>query len=107
MRIRNQSFENERVELDGNAFESCTFTNTHLVFQGTGPVSLVDCAFADNIQWEFTGPAANTMQFLKLLVESSGDYGKALILQTFPPLKDMVKPEFLAKFSARKVPQNV
>lgn len=99
MRIKNQTFEeSDTVDLDGNAFEGCTFNNSRMVFRALAAVSFVNCRFKD-VRWEFNGPAALTMMFIKTLTESAGDYGLGLLVNTFPALKDSLKPEVVAKLS--------
>lgn len=92
MRIKNQTFDAERVELDGNSFENCIFNGSTMYFTGSKPVSFLGCEFHD-VRWEFSGAAALTVQFLKALTDASGDYGRGLLMQTFPAIKEWVKPE--------------
>lgn len=103
MKIKNQTFAaGEVVELDGNTFEGCTFSGCHMVFRGLGtPVGFASSIFGQNITWEFAGAASIPVQFLKVLVENTGDYGKQALLAVFPSIKDWIKPEILAA-AARK-----
>ena len=95
MRIRDRTFVvGERVELDGNTFENCKFSGCDMVFRGLGsPVGFEDSTFGQDITWEFAGPASIPVQFLKQLIESTGDYGRQVLLTVFPATKDWIKPE--------------
>ncbi len=66
MIAQNKTFKGRQVSLDGSAFDGCTFDKCHLVFSGYIPVSLENCNFND-CTWEFTGPATNTIVFMKAL----------------------------------------
>lgn len=64
MKFERMPFENQRVELDGNEFVDCIFTNCTLVFAGTQRVVWmgnrnIDCT------WKFEGSALLTVLFLK------------------------------------------
>src|SRR6266576_999349 len=96
VRIKSQKFEpGERVELDGNSFEHCQFDKCVMLFRATSAVSFDDCSFND-VLWHFEGPASLTVQFMKAISEAAEDYGWGLIVNTFPILKDWIKPEILA-----------
>lgn len=99
MRIKHQEFVDDDVRLDGNQFEHCTFTNCRMHFQALSPVGLQHCTF-NNVSWHFSGPASLTLDFVRAMMEMSGedDYGRILFVNTFPALKDWIKPEILAKF---------
>jgi hypothetical protein len=97
VKIRSQKFSpGERIDLDGNSFENCQFDQTVMVFQANAPVSFEGCTF-NAVLWNFDGKASLTVQFIKALSEATGDYGRALIVNTFPSLKDWMKPEALSK----------
>lgn len=75
-------FENMTVRLDGCQFISCKFISCNLEYSGLGQVSLVQCEF-DNVKWSFTGPAKNTLQFLRGLYHGMGEQGRQLVDITF------------------------
>ena len=83
---QNNEYEGVNVHLDGKGFKRCVFTNCRLIFDGTGPVSLVECEFTD-VAWEFTGPAKNTLAFLGALYHGMGESGKKVVESTFEHLR--------------------
>jgi hypothetical protein len=77
------TFTNERVVLDGNDYRNCTFTNCHMVFNGTAPVSLHGISFI-SCQWTFDGPAGLTINFMTALYHAGM---KELIDGTFENIR--------------------
>jgi hypothetical protein len=63
---KGQTFEGEMVSIDGSTFRDCQFIKCVLYFSGLLPVDLRGSSFTE-CQWEFVGPAANTMGFLGAL----------------------------------------
>ena len=63
-----QRFEDQTISLDGSTFRDCTFTNCAFLFSALLPVILQGSAFV-NCRWEFVGPAANTMAFIRSLYQ--------------------------------------
>lgn len=61
-----QRFEDQTISLDGGTFRDCTFTNCVFLFSAVLPVILQGSSF-DKCRWEFVGPAANTMAFIRSL----------------------------------------
>ena len=64
MIAKNQKFIGLRISLDGGAFHECTFDGCHLVYSGFLPVTLDECTYR-NCEWEFAGPALNTLNFMQ------------------------------------------
>ncbi len=60
-RYVDQVFENQRMEVTGNAFEGCTFKRCRIVFSALEPVSFIDCHFAE-CDWVFAGPAGTALE---------------------------------------------
>jgi hypothetical protein len=87
MQFVKSNFAGGKVQLDGNEFIRCRFENTTLVFSAKGPVSMVDCTFANNVAWTFEGPAALTLAFLNALYHGAGDGGKQLVESTFANIR--------------------
>jgi hypothetical protein len=58
-----------RVPLDNGRFVGCRFMNARLVYGGLGGVQLEDCSFHE-VEFEFVGPAANTLAFLQAMSRS-------------------------------------
>jgi hypothetical protein len=57
------------VRLDHAAFIDCHFRKAVLVYAGVGPTELTGCRF-EAAEFEFDGPAANTLSFLKAMSHS-------------------------------------
>jgi hypothetical protein len=77
MNATGQAFADQTVYLDGCAYYNCRFTDCNLVYSGLMPVTLVGCTFL-NCKFDFSGPAANTLQFLHLLAGAGGDARKVV-----------------------------
>lgn len=61
-----QRFENQTISLDGATLRDCTFVNCVFLFSALLPV-ILDASSFNNCRWEFVGPAANTMAFIRSL----------------------------------------
>jgi hypothetical protein len=49
-------------------------------------VALENCTF-DNVTWSFSGPAANTVNFLRALYHGAGEGGKKLVEDTLQNIR--------------------
>lgn len=98
MKIRNQEFNADEVELDGNSFEGCTFRKCKMQYRGKARVDLSECVF-ENVEWSFLDEAQLTASFLRVLTETTADYGRSLLVNSFPCLRDWIQPEHLAKLA--------
>jgi hypothetical protein len=78
-----KKFKGAVINLDGGTFEDCVFESCVLVFSGLMPTNLKGNTFSE-CQWEFAGPAANTIAFMTAL-HSGG--GAALIEKTLEEIK--------------------
>lgn len=67
----NKKFKDTTINLDGGTFEGCTFENCILLFSGLMPPTLKNNSFT-GCQWEFAGPAENTLRFLTALYSGGG-----------------------------------
>ena len=83
-------YENITVKLDDNEFLRCKFLNCRLEYSGSGRMSMVECSFV-NTQWAFTGPAKNTLQFMRAVYHGTGGGGKKMIERTFEMIKEPPK----------------
>ncbi len=83
--IRN-NYKNTKVTLDNNEFSYCTFENCVMEFAGTGPVALTNCTF-NKVSWTFSGPAENTLKFMKAMYHGMGEGGRQVIEKTFEEIK--------------------
>jgi hypothetical protein len=70
-KFHGNTYQNETVNLDGNAYEECTFINCRLVFSGLGAVGLRGCRL-ENCSFNFEGAAANAIAFLNALAGDPG-----------------------------------
>jgi hypothetical protein len=43
--IFRQHYKNESVELDGKEFVECTFVNVKFIYNGSGPVNMINCLY--------------------------------------------------------------
>lgn len=96
MKITDRSYWNETIELDGNDFRRCTFTECKLVLRARWGVTMLECTF-ENCEWSFAGAAALVIKFLRSISDSPGDYGPTLLLSMFTALRPMLKEDVLAK----------
>lgn len=63
MKYEGQTFEDMRVELDGNEYRGCTFTRCTFVYRGGGVPVLSGCT-VNEMNFAFDDAAGRTMLFL-------------------------------------------
>lgn len=99
MHIKDQELINDDVQLDGNQFTKCIFRRCRMHFRAKAPVALNECVL-DNVSWHFSESAALTLDFMRAMTElvDNEDFGRLLLINTFPKLKEWVKPEILESF---------
>lgn len=83
---KNNVYRNIQVKLYNNAYTNCLFEGCTMEYSGTRPVSMSGCSF-NNVKWVFSGPAQNTLQFMRALYHGMDDGGKKLIEQTFDNIR--------------------
>lgn len=88
MLFDNSIFDRQTVDLDGNTYKNCTFTNCHLRFSGNGSVTLMGGAIDPSCQFVLNGPAEVTLKFLAAL------YGAGLQTQVESILNGIRKNAF-------------
>lgn len=82
----NQTFEDLTIALDGGTFHGCTFVRCRLRFSGLAMPELGGGNRFDSCEWDFLGPAGNTLAFLQVL---SRDYGGAdMVENIFARIRD-------------------
>lgn len=86
MNFEGKSFKNETVDIDFNHFSNCQFEKCTLVYHGYGVIGMEGCSF-NEVNWTFSGAAANTLKFMSGLYHGAGEGGKNLIESTFENLK--------------------
>jgi len=64
--VRDRRFRNERVEIDGKRFTSCTFEGCELIYSG-GDVEFGAGCVVDQCRPQFSGPARRTVLLLSAL----------------------------------------
>jgi hypothetical protein len=69
MIARNQTFNDMTISMDGGSFYGCTFNRCKLQFSGLLPITL-DRGNYHDCNWEFSGPAANTVTFMTALYKA-------------------------------------
>lgn len=82
--VVDKELRGESIPLDGRRFERCHFVSCELIFSGTAPTELADCAF-EACTWSFDGPAAATIEFVRNLAAALGPDGEDLIRGTYSP----------------------
>ena len=83
-----KTYRDQTVVLDGNEFDQCVFENCTLEYQGVKVVNLSGSTL-NNCQWSFKGPAANAVQFMSAMYQSSPQ-GALLIESTFNTIRGIV-----------------
>lgn len=72
MHYVNRIFENLRLEVSGNRYDGCTFTNCEIVFTCREPHHAHHCTFID-CRFTFEGPADDTIAILQNLYSVGGE----------------------------------
>jgi len=83
--IRDQSFTDQRIELDGKLFVRCTFVRCILVYAGGDGGGISGCTI-NNCVWKFERAAANTIGFMAAMYHS-GEGGRDLIEGTIKNIR--------------------
>lgn len=97
--VNNGEFVSADVELDSSRYYNCQFTNCRMIYRASGPVTLSHCTFI-NVTWHFAGAAGDAINFLRVLSNDGGDNIRALLVHTFPAIRDWIRPEILANLDA-------
>lgn len=87
MEYRDQTFENETIQLDGNTFTGCTFQNCMLVFDGTEPPNLGANQFRGDVVLTLRGNAVALAHLLSMLCLRGGDGGRDIVDQVFDQIR--------------------
>ena len=70
--IRNKTFKNETVELDGFAFYNCIFNGVHFIFRGRSEFGFDNPGFTGQTTMEFADSARLTLTALDALYRTGG-----------------------------------
>ncbi|MDQ3513573.1 MAG: hypothetical protein M3462_07905 [Chloroflexota bacterium] len=85
--IVDQTFEDERLEVDGTTFERSVFKRCRIVFSAIDTVSFKQCHF-DSCEWVLGGSARSTMLYLSALYLGLGTGGRDLVETMFSSIRD-------------------
>ncbi len=77
MHYMNQSFKDEKIDLDGKTFHNCVFENCELIFNGDRPPTFSDNQYLDT-QFVMTGPAVRTVYLLSNIYHA-GEGGRQVV----------------------------
>lgn len=83
---RGQTFADQRVALDGNEYENCTFRNVTLVYAGGALPAIRNCTL-EQFNLAFEGGAENTLAFLRALSGPQSGF-RGLVEGTFKAILD-------------------
>lgn len=86
MQYQNQTFKNERVELDGKMFHHCEFDKCELVFSGDRPPTFSDNRFVDTV-FVLTDQATRTLYLLSNIYHA-GEGGKEIVEKLFNDIRE-------------------
>ena len=64
MKIHEQNFEHETIDLDFNDFDACKFNNCVMQIHGFGSFTFANCEFSDDCRFEFADRSRNTLKVL-------------------------------------------
>ncbi|HKC47855.1 MAG TPA: hypothetical protein VKB45_12565 [Gemmatimonadales bacterium] len=84
---RDQTFTDQRIELDGKLFVRCTFVRCILVYSGGDGGGISGCTI-NNCVWKLEGAAANTVGFMAAMYHS-GESGRDLIEGTIKNIREI------------------
>ena len=81
-----KQFNGGEVVLDGEQFSGCTFTRCRIIYRASTPATVAGNTF-EACGYEFEGPAANTIHFLRDLYHGTGPHGPKLVEQVFEGIR--------------------
>jgi hypothetical protein len=85
--IKGGRFQGGTVSVDGNRYENCTFVNCNIEYAGGGLPSFIGCTF-DACRLGLTGPASNTIVYLKAIYTGFGEWGKGSVDTLFHEIQE-------------------
>lgn len=83
---KNESFKDQRIELDGKMFHDCEFINCELVFSGDRPPTFSDNRYVDTV-FLLTDQATRTMYLLSNIYHA-GEGGKEVVESIFSDIRN-------------------
>ena len=85
--VRNQTFDNRRIPIDGVRFENCVFSDTKLIYRAAAEVEFDGCTFG-SCEWVFEDAALRTLQLLAALFDGLGIEGQHLVRAVFAAVEE-------------------
>lgn len=85
--IKNKTFKNELIEIDGKDYSQCKFINCTMKYSAEGYVGIIGCDLI-NSMWLFESNAAQTIMFLTALYSEFGEDGKNVVEGTLDNIKN-------------------
>lgn len=90
-KFSNSTFTNTVVRIDHGEYKNCLFDSCTIEYGGEGPISLVGCTFR-TCNWKLVGHAINTIMFLQTMYSNMGEFGQAMVENTFNSIKGARNP---------------
>ena len=84
--IDGKSFKDQKIILDYTNYINCKFNNCRLIYNGEGPVGLVNCELY-NITFSMDKGAKNALAFLHQIHKNMGVQGKIIVESTFDAIR--------------------
>ncbi len=84
MLMKNKKIRNTPISLDGGTFENCDFDKCEIIYSGYLPVRMDSCKFGPDVKWSLSGPASNTINFMRGIYAQGA---KSLIENTFETIR--------------------
>lgn len=98
--IRDQEYEGLEVEVDGHSFIGCTFRKCRMKFRAKTPAHFERCNF-EYCNWVLAEAAALTLDLIHgISAMGDGEFGRILLVKTFPTLEAWLSDEAKAKLAA-------
>ncbi|XOV87797.1 MAG: hypothetical protein ACFHX7_23055 [Pseudomonadota bacterium] len=85
MQFKNESFEDQRINLDGKMFHNCEFSNCELVFSGDRPPTFSDNRYIE-CKFILTGAATRTIYLLSNIYHA-GEGGREVVNGIFDAIR--------------------
>lgn len=86
MDYRDKHFIKDTIDLDGESFFNCTFTDCILRYSGGALPEMQACTFSDST-FELAGAADRTVIFITAMYHGMGEGGKNLVERTFENIR--------------------
>ena len=64
--IKDRHLASEKIELDGNSYEGCSFTRCHMIYNGGDLPTLSECVVTE-CSWSLGESAMRTIDFLRFM----------------------------------------